>query len=423
MVAWILGPSVLWSFVFRQVFFCIDPLLIHPVGKLVPRWLRLLLRALWILGFAGALLFAWNITPQSYAFYWQEALPFSPASVWLSLGVTLAFLGWFLLYRTNEREPILVARSMLCAGVVLLALKALSTLGLLQLGWVQDYVRSPVLGFGKMLAEMRHDEEAPVSEAYGPTFYAFVRAQPMLPPKIVLMVVESWGETTESLQQMVAAMRNERVRVVASGLTTYRGSTLSGEFRELCAKDLMPTGDAERRSSTIECAPALLERKGYQVTGVHGYKRFFYARGTFWTRFGLHRAEFREELAGLPQCPGPFEGVCDTDLIRRGVDLLDQDGKRFVYLLTLSSHEPIPPSALQVPGALFRDIHVVHPAQVVTRRAVSDLVLALDSKPAQPCTLVYVAGDHQPPSATGRHGMFEKSKVPFLAFTYNCPAR
>ena len=69
MTAWILGPSVLWSFVFRQVFFCVDPLLIHPVDQLLPRWLGMTLRGLWILGFAGALWFAWNITPQSYAFY------------------------------------------------------------------------------------------------------------------------------------------------------------------------------------------------------------------------------------------------------------------------------------------------------------------------------------------------------------------
>jgi len=421
MTAWILGPSVLWSFVFRQVFFCVDPLLIHPVDKLLPRWLGMMLRGLWILGFAGALLFAWNIPPQSYAFYLREALPFSPLSVWLSLGTVLSFLAWFLWYRTGGRELGPIAWSLPFAGVVLLVLKSMCTLGVLQLGWVQDYVRSPVLGFGRMVAEMRRDEDTPVGEAYGATFHSFVHAQPELPPKVILMVVESWAETEASLQQMVGAMRSERLHVIGSGLTTYRGSTLSGEFRELCAKDLMPTADTERRSSSMECVPTFLQRKGYQVTGVHGYKRFFYARGTFWARFGIPQAEFVEELARLPQCPGPFEGVCDADLIRRGVDLLDQDGKRFVYLLTLSSHEPVPSSALRVSGVFFRNIEVAHSTQVVTRRAISDLLLAIERRPDQPCTLAYVAGDHQPPSATGRQGLFQKYKVPFLAFTYNCP--
>jgi hypothetical protein len=406
--------------VFRQVFFCIDPLLIHPLERLMPRWLGLVFRAVWILGFAGALLFAWNIPPQSYAFYLREALPFSPVSVLFSLAAAVLFLTCFLLYRTDRYGSVLLSRAMLLSGLLLLALKSMSTLGVLQIHWVQDYVRSPVLGFSRMLAEMRHDPEAPANEAYGSTFSSFVRTQPALPPKVLLMVVESWGETAASLQNMADAMRSERLKVIGSGLTTYRGSTLSGEFRELCGKDLMPTADVKDTSSGFDCVPALLQRKGYQVTGVHGYKRFFYARGTFWTRFGISQAEFQEDLTGLAQCPGPFEGTCDTAVVKRGIDLLDREGERFVYLLTLSSHEPIAPSALLAPAVYFKDIKVIHPTQVVTRRAISDLVVELEARPHQSCTLVYIVGDHQPPSAIGQYNIFEKNKVPFLAFTYNC---
>jgi hypothetical protein len=64
---------------------------------------------------------------------------------------------------------------------------------------------------------------------------------------------------------------------------------------------------------------------------------------------------------------------------------------------------------------------VVHPTQVVARRAVSDLVVELERKPERPCTLVYIAGDHQPPSASSQGGVFQNDQVPFLAFTYNCP--
>ncbi len=420
MTVWILGPSVLWSLVFQQVFFCVDPLLLHPVERTLPRWLSLALRAAWVLGFAGALLFAWNIPPQAYGFYLREALPFSPTSVLVSLGVVSLFLIWFLLYRTRRHESVLLARMMLVSGVVLLALKSLSSVGMLQVAWIQDYVRSPVLGFGRMVVEMRHDIQTPVNEAYGATFYSYVRAQPALPPKIVLMVVESWGETASAVERMASEIRSTRRQVLSSGLTTYRGSTLSGEFRELCAKDLMPTGELTNVSPRFECAPVLLQRKGYQVTGLHGYKRFFYARDTFWKRFGISHAEFREDLIDLVQCPGPFEGVCDSALVKRGTELLDKDGKRFIYMLSLSSHEPVAPSALRTPGAFFGGVEVVHPTQVVSRRAVSDLLVVLDGRAEQSCTLVYVAGDHQPPSATGKQ-IFESGKVPFIVFSHNCP--
>jgi hypothetical protein len=415
-------PSVLFSVLVQNVLICLDPLLILPAERAVPRWLSIGLRTLWVLSFAVALLFAWNITPGSYLFYLHEALPFSPPSVLVSLAMGVSVLFWLLFYRDTSPKSIGMARTMVLAGLVLLVLKSLAGAGLEELQWIKQHVRSPIAALGRTLNHAKRDLSAPEKAVPQVTFNAFIRDQLALPPKIVVMLVESWGERADSLKQMGTDMQSERLRVLKSGLTTYRGSTLSGEFRELCSRYLVPTDELKDKGSGLDCAPAFLERQGYKTWGLHGYQRAFYARSTFWDRFGIDNEMFTEDLPGLERCLGAFEGTCDTALIKRGIDVLGSEaGRSFVYLLTLSSHEPLPPSALMKPAAFFDEVDVVHPTQVVTRRAISDLVVALNSRQDLPCTLVYIAGDHQPPSASAAGGIFESDKVPFLSFAYNCP--
>jgi hypothetical protein len=420
-VAWTVGPSVLWSFVFHNVLFCLDPLLLYRMERVSPLWLGIALRVFWVFGFSVALLVAWNITPGSYLFYAREALPFSPASVLVSLAVVVLFLFWFVFYRGTAHQSESLSRTIFLFGLLLLVLKSLSVAGWVQIPWVEQ-IRSPMIGVGRMLFSMKNDPAATVNAAPGATFNSFVRAQQTLPPKIVVMIVESWGERADALKQISSGIENEKFRVLTSGFTTYRGSTLSGEFRELCSKYLMPTDELKGGTSDLDCAPEFLHRQGYKISGLHGYERSFYARATFWNRFGITNKFFREDLPGLEHCPGPFDGTCDTALVKRGIEVLDREvGPNVVYLLTLSSHEPLEPIALQQPSAFFRDVNVVHPTQVVTRRAISDLMVELKRKQNRPCTLVYIAGDHQPPSASSKGGIFENNQVPFLSFTYNCP--
>jgi hypothetical protein len=49
-------------------------------------------------------------------------------------------------------------------------------------------------------------------------------------------------------------------------------------------------------------------------------------------------------------------------------------------------------------------------------------MVRLEKRHTSGCTLVYIAGDHQPPSASAQGGIFEPGKVPYLAFTQNCQA-
>jgi phosphoglycerol transferase MdoB-like AlkP superfamily enzyme len=236
------------------------------------------------------------------------------------------------------------------------------------------------------------------------------------------MLVESWGETRDGLAAIAGEIQNRGFQTVKYGFASYRGATLSGEFRELCAKYVQPSDGLLDEVANLHCAPRYLRDRGYQVMGVHGYQASFYARSTFWTRFGIDNQVFGDKFESQPTCPGPFPGVCDENLIRTSIDMLDNSAKpSFVYMLTLSSHEPLDPRALEARAKHFNEIKVVHPTQIVTRRAISALMVRLEARHGAACTLVYIVGDHQPPSASARGNIFEPGKVPYVAFKQSCP--
>jgi len=421
-VAWVAIPSLIYSLVVHNLVICIDPFVVQAVERILPSRPRIALRIGWLFSFGVGLLSAWNILPGSYAFYWNEALPFTPTKVVVSVAVVSLLLLWLQFHRGAQYQSIRFSRAVALIGVILFAVKASAGIGLTDYGWIRQNLKSPALGLMRTVFYMSSGSQAPVNGTPALTFNAFVRGKQPLPPKVVVMLVESWGERPETLKQMGSSLQSGRLRMLDSGFTTYRGSTLSGEFRELCSQYLSPSDDLKNGDFRLDCAPAFLQRQGYRTFGLHGYQKAFYARNTFWNRFGIADRLFNDNLPGLEQCPGTFEGICDTALIKRGIDLLNRDsGLSFVYMLTLSGHEPLVQSALIQPSAHFKGIGVVHPTQIVSRRAISDLVVELERKQDRPCTLVYIAGDHQPPSASSQSGVFQNNQVPFLTFTYNCP--
>jgi hypothetical protein len=331
-------------------------------------------------------------------------------------------LLWFLVYPGVRRLTPCVSNTLLWFGFAAFLAKLLIAIVTPATGNWHQYLISPITVATRLLSEdIRKNQAESVEGTPGETFNTFLRHEKNLPPKIILMVVESWGETRPALARVARELRGNGLDVVKAGFTVFQGSTLSGEFRELCSKYILPTDGLQDKFSSLDCAPALLSRKGYEVWGVHGYDSDFYARKTFWHRFGLLHRVFRDELNGLERCAGPFNGVCDDALIKKGIELVDANkGLSFLYLLTLSSHEPLASGMLEKRGDHFGSIEVAHPTQVVTRRAISTLVDELKSRKDYPCTLAYVVGDHQPPSASSKHDIFPSNLVPYIAFSYNC---
>lgn len=421
-VLWLLVPSVVWSVVFHSAAFCVDPLIVQAFGRRLPKPWIFFVRFAWALLFVVPLLYIWNISPGTYLFFVREALPFSPPSVLISVAVALVSLSWFIVHKGFEAISLRASRQLLIAGGLILVLKFAIIVLAGSANATQKRLKSPAMtaiGMWYEAAFVRNEESA-VPATPQSSFNAYARAHP-LPSKVVLMVVESWGETADGLKQIGAEMQSNRLAVVKTGFTAYRGSTLSGELRELCSQYIAPT-DGLVVKENFDCAPRFLARAGYQTLGIHAYDGAFYARKTFWKRFGLANRWFGEDLKGAEECPGPFRAACDEEIIRRGVDWLETDAsRRFLYLLTLSSHEAIDPAALaRPPGKYFSDIQAVHPTQQIARRALSSLIVELQRGKPGECVLAYAVGDHAPPSAPP--AMFPPNQVPYILFSYNCPA-
>jgi phosphoglycerol transferase MdoB-like AlkP superfamily enzyme len=421
---WLLLPTLLWSLSLRSMAFCVDPFLLPAIEKRLPIRVAALVRWVWVLAFGVTLLANWNISPGTYMFYLHEALPFAPKFVLGMLAIVVCALIWLGAQRDIAPRLGRFEKPILVIGASLFVIKALAAMEVIHVPEVRHYLRSTALSNSrKYVLNLKSGTTATVNGTPNDTFYAVMKRQSSIPPQVVLMVVESWGEKKNALSAIANDVAGQGFQVIKYGFSVYRGSTLSGEFRELCSTYLQPSDGLMDAMKDLRCAPQFMHDKGYDVVGFHGYKKTFYARATFWTRFGIQHQNFGEDLAGQPECPGPFPGVCDENLIQDGIGMLDAAGKpTFLYMLTLSSHEPVDPDALQRHGAYFNEIPVVHPTQNITRRAISSLVTDLKNRHHRACTLVYVVGDHQPPSASAGGGIFETGKVPYLMFTQDCPA-
>lgn len=420
---WQFTPSLLWSLSLQSVVLCLDALLFPAIEKHLPKPLARLIRWAWVVVYLITLLASWNISPGAYFFYFREALPFAPISVIAMLVVALVLMVWFGLHERHQAVPASWKYRLFVVGAALLLIKGLAATEIVYMPSVRQYLRSPTLvNIRKTFLAPRNNYSTTAKETPDNTFYALLQQQKTLPSQVVFMLVESWGEKPKALSNIADAIEKQGFQIVKHGFTTYRGSTLSGEFRELCSRYIQPSNDLMDEMNSLKCAPQYMGDKGFQVVGFHGYKKTFYARTTFWTRFGIGNQTFGDELLSQPQCPGPFPGVCDESLIQDGVNVLDAaKTPTFLYMLTLSSHEPVDPAALQTRGTFFNDIPVAHPTQIITRRAISSLIVDLKKRRSQACTLIYVAGDHQPPSASAKGGIFESGKVPYLVFSQNCP--
>jgi hypothetical protein len=421
---WLIVPSILWSISLQSPTLCVDAFVLPAIEERLPNMLSRLVRWAWVLIYSATLLGAWNIGPGTYLFYLHEALPFAPSSVLFALGFAAALMIWFGFQKDPFAGHKRLKTQLLIVGGALLLAKGLAASEVVNAPALRQYLRSATLvSIRKYILTPGKKTAAAVSETPNDTFYSLVKHEAFMPAKTVLMVVESWGEKRNALSMIAADIAGQGFQVLKYGFTSYRGSTLSGEFRELCSKYVQPSDGLIDEMTHMTCAPQYMHDKGYDVIGLHGYNKTFYARATMWSRFGVQTRLFGDDMQAQPRCPGPFPGVCDENLIENGINMLDGASKpTFLYMLTLSSHEPVDPVALERRGAYFNEVAIAHPTQIITRRAISSLITDLKGRHDHACTLIYVVGDHQPPSASAKGGIFETGKVPYLVFSQDCPA-
>lgn len=417
-------PSVAFSVLFGYPVWDPVPLLLIALAVLAAP-LQVLVRLAYLLASAVGLLHAWNITVYTLPFYFRfvtlDSLPWSAGQLVAAALCIVAFACP--LPRALGRSPAAVALAV--AGVVLILAKAIPLAHEVPAFGprVKAHVRSPALraGYdfldaGRAIARDYAANDAAAAQPPaqpGPTFAAAVSALPVPPEKLLLVIVEAWSESEASFADVRRVLAAHGHATSASGYTEYRGSTLPGELRELCGTFVSLGRFRPGGVETQGCLPERMRAAGHRTLGVHGYTRAFYLRDAIWRDLGFTARVFADALPDARRCGGPFAGVCDSDAIEYALDELARPGPAFVYVLTLSSHEPVREPDADRSCAWFAGVPEAVVTQRVARQSLCHLARGLAARPELSGAYVYVVGDHAPPSIA-HTGLVPPGVVPYL---------
>lgn len=244
-------------------------------------------------------------------------------------------------------------------------------------------------------------------------------------PNLVLIVFESFGLFRDPAKQELLTSvfdtsdLKERYRI-AFDKVPFKGASVSGEFRELCG---IWAGVLEHPSSdslSKRCLPSLLEKQGYETTGLHGFKSYLFGRDVLYPQLGFSHEMFREQMLStgtMHDCRGAFVGICDSDIAQLISTKLQQksDKPQFIYWMTLDSHLPVradvSPKSCGDGSVTINDPDICGWLGLV-HRTLSNIA-ALAATPGLPPTEFIIVGDHAPPFIfQSVRGQFESGFVP-----------
>ncbi len=240
-------------------------------------------------------------------------------------------------------------------------------------------------------------------------------------PNVVLVLVESMGKADAPDRDYLSVFHRPSLLSryqVEFGDTPFNGSTVSGEYRELCGLRSGARIGMPELSHREECLPEIYNRKGYETEGIHGYQGSMFGRESWYAKLGFQRSEFLEQLRDVPGmhiCEGTFPGICDTDVAHYvGSELKRPGKKKFIHWITLNTHLPIARSEereRECGTARERDVCEL---ELLLQRVLNGIADLADD-PDIPPTEFIVVGDHSPPFATlSRRDQFDQHYVPFV---------
>jgi hypothetical protein len=233
----------------------------------------------------------------------------------------------------------------------------------------------------------------------------------------LLVLVESMGEPEDSAlgdwtdDQLTSQSLLERYTLKKAYLP-FDGGTTAAELRALCGL----AGSYRALHSSLGCLPAKLHGLGLTSYAFHGFSGSMFDRREWWPLTGLDHLFFREQLPELPQCSGPFRGVCDTNLLELAAKYAERPNT-FAYVVTLNTHLPIdkkaiPPDleALCAARHVDREVCQLSAGYAIVLQAIRRIAL---SAPESALPLLIVMGDHAPPFVSKRaRESFDPSHVP-----------
>lgn len=233
---------------------------------------------------------------------------------------------------------------------------------------------------------------------------------------VLLILVESMGKPVSPEIDAWLGRRLETTAVSARWalrreVDEFHGPTTSGELRVLCGLRGSYTGLTPVDEQA--CLPSRWKAAGMEAYGLHGFHLRMFDRQRWWPRIGLTPWVF--DPVHQFGCNGAFPGVCDDSVLDAAMELANRPG-RFVYVLTLDTHLPLP-SGRRIPDDLAALCARARTDDVACQM-VSQLGTVLDAVATRLASLshaplVVVVGDHSPPFAVSESRQaFDGGRVP-----------
>ncbi|MDH4742997.1 sulfatase-like hydrolase/transferase [Sphingomonas sp. CBMAI 2297] len=413
LVLYLVLPSLAWSMVYRQPKLVADTLLMIPIELFLPKLARPFWRLAWITACGAMLLLEWNIFFESYGFYAHLLFEIALTGHGLAIiGAILFFAIFLFLPIPSPKRRLQLLAIGTCAYLFVIGVKALPW-GKEHLAWIRiPIVRALQVSISdgpRAFRSVLGQDAAPVTHR----LYDALSARPeAAPAKILIILVESWGERPADLAHIrdaLAAMPS--VSQIELGYNAFHGSTLPAEVRELCG---MALDFAHPEKLNRNCLPRRFATAGYATTAFHGYDGFFYSRDIIYPGLGFQRSYFKPDLSALAECAGAFNGACDDAVVDNAVNLLARPGRQFVYMMSLTAHAPVAATSLARPYATtMLSALPGDPGQKLNRALIVRAVQRIHATMNGQDALLYIAGDHNPPGAE-QEFQVPAGKTPYL---------
>lgn len=355
-----------------------------------------------------------------------EFWPWRLISFWTVIGAAFLLGLYFLIRRVNFARARIWPAVALFAILLLLDLAGRSAAGHAMVGG--NLATSSTVRTLKLVRAWATTEPFSATPLERPMMVAEARSA--MPSRIVSISVEALGLSLDPRfnSAMFAPMRKALGAgfVVEVGRHRFKGATLSGELRELCAYETAGTPTrADALALSGDCLPSILLDAGYRTLGVHGNSRYFYNRFEVYPALGFTETLFYDDFMNRPGrsplcATRAFEGICDRTAVRAALAFVAERPRSFAHVMTLDTHFPLGETALGdadcglVPGLDDADL-CLYANQM--SNLLAQIGEEIRSSPTPP-DVIYIFGDHAPPFAVATERFsFDREHVPYVTIT------
>lgn len=236
--------------------------------------------------------------------------------------------------------------------------------------------------------------------------------------KVLFIVNESWGVyKNNDINTHFSNYLGDKVKI-KSGISSFRGPTVSAELKELCGLKSSSFYLVEAEEEELkDCLPNIYQKAGWETMAYHGAASAMYDRAYWYPKVGFNQSLFYENSGWKSRCYS-FPGACDIEISKTIIQDIQHTDKGFFYWLTLNTHYNYNPKDLTLEVEECADFDITNSevcANFKLQNQFFKIVQKMMSELEHEDILVVIVGDHTPPIVKGdKEEYFHTGKVPWL---------